>query len=334
MDSLVSILIPAFNSQEWIADTLRSALAQTWKRKEIIVVDDGSSDQTLAVAKTFASKDVLVVTQENQGAATARNKALSLCQGDYIQWLDADDVLGAEKIARQLEVAQRADDPLKILSAEWGLFMYRLSRAKFVPTRLWNDQMPVEWLLHKLQYNLHMQTATWLVSRALTDAAGPWDTRLSFDDDGEYFCRVLLQSTGVLFVQGAQVFYRLPSVGNVSYIGQSDSKVASLLLSMRLHMQYLRSLEESDRVRYACVRYMQTWLPNFYPERPDIVKELEGTALSLGGQLSPPPLTWKYDWIRALFGWKWAKQAQRVLPSARWSFERTLDKFLFRINAN
>jgi|GEM_PF-108175 len=102
MKPLVSILVPAFNSQEWIADTLRSAIAQTRARKEIIVVDDGSTDQTLAIARQFGSDCVRVVSQENQGAAAARNNALSLSRGDYIQWLDADDLLASDKIARQM----------------------------------------------------------------------------------------------------------------------------------------------------------------------------------------------------------------------------------------
>src|SRR5262249_13271987 len=99
---LVSILIPAFNAQEWIADTIRSALAQTWPKKEIIVVDDGSRDQTLSIAKQFVSKEVSVVAKGNEGAAATRNKAYSLSQGDYIQWLDADDLLAPDKIERQL----------------------------------------------------------------------------------------------------------------------------------------------------------------------------------------------------------------------------------------
>ncbi|MBV9131045.1 MAG: glycosyltransferase, partial [Verrucomicrobia bacterium] len=69
MESLVSILIPAYNAEDWIAETIESALGQTWKRKEIIVVDDGSTDQTLAIARRFASRDVSVVTQSNQGAS-------------------------------------------------------------------------------------------------------------------------------------------------------------------------------------------------------------------------------------------------------------------------
>src|ERR1700719_2926400 len=106
MEPLVSILVPAYNAQQWIADTLASALAQTWPKKEIIVVDDGSTDRTLQVAKQFASKTVRIITQANQGASVARNTAYSLCQGDYIQWLDADDLLDPDKIQRQMQAAE------------------------------------------------------------------------------------------------------------------------------------------------------------------------------------------------------------------------------------
>src|SRR5580698_1730397 len=110
MKPLVSILIPAYNAEEWLADTLRSAIAQTWDRKEIIVVDDGSRDQTLAIARQFESDFVKVFTQENQGAAAARNKSFALSQGDYIQWLDADDLLAPEKISKQMEALGDSSD--------------------------------------------------------------------------------------------------------------------------------------------------------------------------------------------------------------------------------
>src|SRR5271166_4732111 len=209
MKPLVSILIPAFNSEDWIADTINSAIAQTWPRKEIIVVDDGSTDQTLAVARQFASREVAVVTKKNQGAAAARNHALSLSQGDYIQWLDADDLLSPDKIARQMEAVDKCRSNRMLFSSGWGYFAYRTDRAEFSPTSLWCDLSPAEWLLRKMRENLHMQTATWLVSRELTEAAGPWDVRLFVDDDGEYFCRVILASDGIRFVPQAKVFYRI-----------------------------------------------------------------------------------------------------------------------------
>src|ERR1039458_6206765 len=137
MMPFVSILIPAFNSQEWIEDTLRSAIAQTWPNKEIIVVDDGSTDRTLAIARQFESESVRVFTHKNQGAAAARNKAFSISRGDYIQWLDADDLLAPDKIARQMESVHGGIGKRTLLSSPWGHFMYSPYRAQFIPTPLW-----------------------------------------------------------------------------------------------------------------------------------------------------------------------------------------------------
>ena len=328
---LISILIPAFNAEQWIAETLRSAIAQTWDKKEIIVVDDGSTDQTLAMAGQFESGGVRVVTQENQGAAAARNRAFSLSQGDYIQWLDADDLLAPDKIARQMSVLDSRIDRRTLLSSAWGQFLYRYYRASFVPTPLWSDLSPTEWLLRKMGQNLHMQTATWLVSRELTTAAGPWNTQLLGDDDGEYFCRVLLQSNGVRFVPEAKVYYRASGSSSLSYIGRSNKKREAQWRSMELHINYLRSLEDSARVRSACVKYLHNWLIFFYPERPDIVQRAAQKAGELGGHLDLPSLSWKYSWIKALFGWGLAKRAQVFLPRVRWSLVRFWDKTLYRM---
>ena len=329
MNPLVSILIPAFNAQEWIADTLKSAIGQTWPRKEIIVVDDGSRDQTLAIARGLGSKEVSVVTQANQGAAATRNRAYSICQGDYIQWLDADDLLAPDKIARQMDATDRDAGKRMLLSSAWGYFMYRVHRADFVPTPLWCDLSPVEWLLRKLGQNLHMQTATWLVSRELTEAAGPWNTQLLGDDDGEYFCRVLLASDGTRFSPEARVYYRVSGPNSLSYIGRSERKMEAQFVSMQLHIGYLRSLEDSERVRAACVTYLQNWLPNFYPERLDLVEQAEQLAARLGGRLEiPPPLPWKYAWIQKGFGWPLAKRAQILLPGCKRSVTRSWDKTL------
>jgi glycosyltransferase involved in cell wall biosynthesis len=329
MKPLVSILIPAFNAERWIAETLESAVGQTWERKEIIVVDDGSNDQTLAIARRFSSKGVSFVSQRNRGASAARNTAFSLSKGDYIQWLDADDLLAPDKITRQMEVAEQCGNSRMLLSSAWGRFMHRYTRAVFSPTSLWCDLSPVEWLLRKMGEGYYMQTSTWLVSRELTEAAGIWNTELLGDDDGEYFCRVLLCSNGTRFVNESKVYYRMSGVNCLSYIGRSDRKKNAQFRSMGLHIGYLRSLEESERVRAACVRYLQKYLVEFYPERPDIVKEVEQMAAELGGQLAVPCLSWKYAWIRAIFGWNIAKRAQQLLRNIRWSLAMSIDNALF-----
>lgn len=332
MKPLVSILIPAFNAEEWIADTIRSAVCQTWPRKEIIVVDDGSHDHTVAVARRFASSETFVIHQKNAGACAARNHALSVCQGDYIQWLDADDLLAPDKIARQMEPAERGAGKRTLLSCAWGRFLHRPHRASFVPTPLWCDLPPAEWLLRKMAQNLQMQTATWLVSRELSEAAGPWDTRLLINNDGEYFCRVLIASDGTRFVPEARVFYRMSAFDRVSYVGRSNRKMDALFLAMQLHIQYLLSLEDTPRARAACVQYLQDWLPTFYPERLDVVQHAEQIAAALGGHLETPRLSWKYAWIQRGFGWPAAKRAQVLLPRYKESLIRGLDKALSRLD--
>jgi glycosyltransferase involved in cell wall biosynthesis len=332
MTPLVSILIPAYNAEEWIADTIQSALGQTWPRKEIVIVDDGSTDETLSVARQFASKEVIVVTQANQGAASARNKAFSLCQGDYIQWLDADDLLAPGKINRQMEAWKVGLSSRALLSSEWAYFIWRPRSAKFIPSPLWDDLCPMEWLLRKMGQNLHMQPASWLVSRELTETAGPWDTRLTLDDDGEYFCRVILASEGTRFIWGARSYYRRSGFQSLSNVDGSNKKFDSQFLSMRLHIGYLRSLEDSELARASCVRYLQTWLPCFYPERMDLFKEAEQLVVALGGRPKVPRLSWKYAWIETLFSHRAAKQARLRYNEAKWSLLKAWDRALFRLD--
>lgn len=329
MKPLVSILIPAYNAESVIGHTLQSAVGQTWERKEIIVIDDGSKDGTAEVARRFESKNVKVVSTENQGLSGAVNQAYRLCQGDYIQELDADDILAPDKIEKQLAARRESDSTRTLLSGPWAHFRYRTNHARFIRTPMWQDLSPVEWLLKKLGENLHMQNATWLVSRELAESAGPWDTHLRYDQDGEYYCRVLLASEGTRFVPEAKIFYRISGTNRVSYIGNSDVKKSSMFRSMKVHMQGLRSLEDSERVRKACIQFLQNWYPCFYPDSTDIIAEMQGLAMELGGHLETPALPWRYAWIKSMFGWKAAKTTQDAIGEAKASVFRRWDKAMF-----
>ena len=331
MRTLVSILIPAYNAEKWLGAAIASAVGQTWHQKEIIVVDDGSTDGTPAVARQFESNDVRIVTQPNQGAAAARNKAFSLSRGDYIQWLDADDLLSPDKVAHQMQRAEQTRDRRMLFSSPWAYFRFRPAKAEFIPTPLWSDLDPTEWLTRKWEGNWHMQTATWLVSRELTDAAGPWDARLLGDDDGEYFFRVINASNGIRFVPQSRVYYRITPSSRLSYIGRSDKKMEAQFLGMKLQIGYLRAREDSDRIRAACVTYVQNWLPNFYPNRPDLVQEARQLAASLGGRLSLPKASWKYAWIEKLFGFAAAKHVQLYYNRAKSSAIRAWDRMMYSL---
>src|SRR5262245_29413048 len=99
---LVSILIPCFNAVRWIEQAIESALAQTWDDKEVIVVDDGSTDGSLQVIRRFDDR-IHWETGPNRGGNAARNRLTELSSGEWLQFLDADDYLLPDKIARQME---------------------------------------------------------------------------------------------------------------------------------------------------------------------------------------------------------------------------------------
>ncbi|MGO9612437.1 MAG: glycosyltransferase family 2 protein [Dissulfurispiraceae bacterium] len=333
MSELVSILIPAYNAEKWIGDTVKSALSQNWPRKEVIIVNDGSSDNTLMIASGFESPSVKVLTQDNKGASSARNKALSVAQGDYIQWLDADDLLAPDKISQQLRDSRDGCNSRILLSSAWGKFYYRHWRAKFVPNILWQNLSPAEWILRKLDENAWMSIESWLVSRKLTEMAGLWDEGLSMDDDGEYFRRVITSSEQIIFVIEAKSYCRRVNKNSISSdLKISNKKLDSQFVSICRHIESLRTLDDGERARVACLKYLQRWLIYFYPERQDIVERAFKLAEELGGSLLPPTLSWKYSLVRKFLGWGAARKAQFMLPKVRVQACKIFDGLLYGLS--
>ena len=115
MSELVSVLIPAYNSESMVGDAIESALAQTHPTVEVVVVDDGSTDGTLGAARRYEDDRVRVFQQENAGACAARNRALAEARGEYVKFLDADDLLALDAIEAQLDAIQCADAGVRVI---------------------------------------------------------------------------------------------------------------------------------------------------------------------------------------------------------------------------
>jgi hypothetical protein len=278
-------------------------------------VNDGSRDGTLRIARRLESKEVKVIDQPNAGGPAARNRGLAAAQGDYIQWLDHDDLLAPNKISEQVKKAEELADDRILLSSAFGRFLWRPEKAWFTPTALWRDLRPVEYFLIKFNGNIYFQSSAWLVSRKVSGLAGPWWQLRSPDDDGEYFCRVVAASERIEFVAEARSYWR---VGNYGSFSQARSKAAleAMCESTRRCIEHLLALENSERARAACVKFLQDRMSYFYPEEEDIISRMEALAERLGGTLSAPELKWKYRWIGRLLGervaWGSARVAQRL----------------------
>jgi hypothetical protein len=132
-------------------------------------------------------------------------------------------------------------------------------------------------------------------------------------------------------VPGTGIYYRVTGMSSISFIGSSNKKKDSLLRSIKLHIQYIRSLEDSERVRKACLAYLQKYYAVFYPERTDIIAEMQQLAAQLQGRLEEPRLRWKYNWLRNIVGYPKARDAQFYLPQFKASLLRSWDKALFHL---
>jgi len=308
---LVSILIPAYNAAPWIAATLESALAQTHPRVEITVVDDGSTDDTLARARAFEPRGIRVVSQPNAGASAARNHALRLARGDFIQYLDADDLLSPRKI--ELQLALLADRPAGTLATcRWGRFETDPSIARFVDEEVFRDFTPLDYLLAHTGAGAMMHPAAWIVPRTIADAAGPWNESLSLNDDGEYFARVVLASAGLAFAAdpAAASYYRSSLTGSLS--GRRSARaLVSLEKSCALISDHLLATEDTPRMRRALADYWQRACYELYPEAPAASLAAERRAADFGGSPLPPPGGRRRQLLARLIGWRLAR---RLLP--------------------
>jgi glycosyltransferase involved in cell wall biosynthesis len=330
---LVSICIPAFNSEKWIRSTIRSALNQTWDNKEIIIVDDGSTDNTYNIAKEYESSIMKVYKQKNSGACTARNQAFSLSKGDFIQWLDSDDIIDANKLSFQLSDENNYNNPLVIHTASWGYFYYRLSKADFKPNHLWRDLSPKDWLIERFSKGSFMPCHSFLVSRELTEKVGPWDSSLHRNQDGEYFSRVVSHSSLVKFHTSSKCYYRKGN--NTSISSFTDVKtITSMIISMEKSINNLLRIEDSKKSRQASIKYFQYFYNTYYFANNKYLTDLvQMEILTLGGNLEKPLYNKTFLFFSKIFGYQFTIRLKEFIWRNKVRFKRTIDKlfyFLFK----
>jgi len=313
---LVSILIPCHNAAPWLAQALESALAQTWPHREIIVVDDGSRDESTRIARTYASRSVRLITQENRGAAAARNHALREAHGEFFQFLDADDLISPEKISAQAALLATRP-PGTVASCAWGRFSDDPATARFIDEAVFRDFAPVDFLVLAARTGAMMHPSSWLVPRAVADRAGPWDESLTLNDDGEYFCRVLLASAGLAFTPGARSYYRSGLPGSLSQRRDERSR-RSQFHSIELIERHILAAEDAPRTRLACANYYQRFLHDFFPVPRDLMRTAAARVAARGGsELRRPAMGPRTAALARFIGWKNAWRLKNLFQNPK-----------------
>ncbi|GAB3903586.1 glycosyltransferase family 2 protein [Mucilaginibacter boryungensis] len=321
---LVSIIIPVYNAEKFIEASLRCALNQTWPNVEVIVVDDGSTDNSLAIINSFTDKRVIVINQKNQGASTAKQVGLNNVSGDYIQYLDADDLIAENKIEKQVNALINNHNKIAICKTAHfftGDDPYTKNIAEKDDFLKNFHDSPLQFLInmyggYTLLGNM-IQPNSFLTPRNLIEKAGPWNENLTLDDDGEYFCRVILQSEGIIYQPDVLNYYRKYH----NYLSLSGAKnkqaLISQVTSVWLKHQHLLALasdtKDIEAIHNATNKNLSEILVNNYFEEPAI----RGLIIDYKKLLNPilfPAYTNigsnLLNTISKVFGWKTAKFLQ------------------------
>ena len=316
---LVSIIIPVYNAESYVAETIQSALSQTWPNKEIIIIDDGSTDNSLAIINQYQRENVKIFTQQNKGASIARNYGLQEAKGEYIQFLDADDLLSANKITAQMNLLAGYEGYIGLcVTMHFQDGTDHLSNPADHTWMSEGSNDPVDFLIKlyggKLigpEYGSMVQPNAWLTPRYLIDEAGPWNEMRSPDDDGEFFCRVLLVSKGVKYASEGINYYR-KFIRADSWSAQKSYEASNnILQSTLLKVNHLTAKTNDPRAKVALTSLLWENAFNLYPHYMDLYEIAANKAKELAPAVKYIPYKHGVNlFLAETFDWRMVKRLQ------------------------
>jgi GT2 family glycosyltransferase len=223
----VTIGIPVFNCETWVANAIQSSLEQTWPDKEIIVVDDGSTDRSAEICKSFGNR-IRFVQQPNRGGNAARNQIWKLSSGDWIQFLDADDYLKPDKIRAQLEACA---DPAGADVLCSSTICETWKDGHVVDQTVVPIENGCDWIAHWLTWSMP-QTGGCLWRKQALEAIGGWNEQFRYNQDYELYFRALQKELRIRVVGRPLSVYRIWSEDTVC---RSDKEAVLLGRTALIH---------------------------------------------------------------------------------------------------
>jgi glycosyltransferase involved in cell wall biosynthesis len=279
----VSILIPCYNAERWVEQAIESALAQTWPEKEVIVVDDGSTDGSLEILKRFGGR-VRWETGPNRGGNAARNRLVELAHGGWLQYLDADDYLLPDKIMRQMEfLATHPDTDIVFGPVTMEHWSEKTPRRDLLPIPEPHDP----WILLARWYLPQTGAALWR-KQALLDVGG-WKPDQPCCQEHELYLRLLMAGKRFSYHPANGAVYRQWSEQTVCKRNKSETHRRRLEIVQRaqdfLHQRKELSpgrLRAINQARFETARNAWQYDPQFATEVMETVRRVQPRFVPTG----------------------------------------------------
>ncbi|MEL7078769.1 MAG: glycosyltransferase family A protein [Cyanobacteria bacterium J06648_1] len=253
----ISIIIPAYNAAKTIIDTVDSVRQQTINDWELIIVNDGSTDNTQEIVEAISEPRLKLITFTNGGVAQARNRGIAEAQGKYVAFLDADDLWLPNKLERQLQALEGT--PEAIAAYSWTYFMDE-QQDGYVYHSSPGYQYEGDVYPQLLQGDFIHTGSNILVHRQALTQAGGFDSQYTGCEDWDMWLRLAAIGNFVVVPQH-QIFYRRAVGSATSNVGQMYQQglliIDKAYRAAPSHLQYLRSRTEANLHMYVASLYLQ-----------------------------------------------------------------------------
>lgn len=299
----VSILIPCYNAEQWIGQAIQSALDQTWTDKEVIVVNDGSTDKSLDVIKSFGDR-IRWESGPNRGGNVARNRLLELAKGEWLQYLDADDYLMPSKVEYDLETLLE-DPDADIIFSPVTVEQYPENRRHVHPISAPHDP----WVLLAL-WELP-QTGCVLWKRKTIIDVGGWDQDQPCCQEHELYLRLLINGKRFKYNPHCGAIYRQWSEQTVCRRDPMQTRTRRLEILCRAE-QFLKDQQKMTPCRLRAINQirLETARSSWMDQREfsfTIIKKIQASEKEfVPMKRSATPYT--YRLIYQLFGFEYAER--------------------------
>ncbi len=216
----VSVVIPAHNSAAHLAETLESILSQESATVDLLVVDDGSTDETVLVARSFG-QSVRVIEQSNSGVCAARNRGLSEAKGEFVCFVDHDDVWLPGKLRSQLEAFDKYSD-VDVVYTDFLRWSRNSESGEFPEPSSYQDTAVPNgvdeefsgWIYHHMLLDSHVLTSTALARTVVVRQTGGFDETLPFSEDWDFWLRMSLNSKFLKLAEATTLYRQHPTQGS------------------------------------------------------------------------------------------------------------------------
>ncbi|MBE9034929.1 glycosyltransferase family 2 protein [aff. Roholtiella sp. LEGE 12411] len=249
MQKIVSVIIPCFNAEKWLAEAINSCLEQTYSNIEIIVIDDGSTDNCLEIIRSYGDK-VIWQSLPHKGGNYARNRGFDLSKGDYIQYLDADDYILPEKIERQVRFLEETG--ADVVYGDWRHRRHLLDGSS-VMEDIETSEAHAD-ILASLLANWWVALAALLYKRTAVKNSAGWDETLTAAQDRDFFLSVVMNEAKVVYQPGCYSIYRRYGSVTVSTSSKNRWLKSHYLVLEKVEKQLFEMNKLSIKYRHALAK--------------------------------------------------------------------------------